>query len=172
MEEQRRDRDANRNRNDPFEQLRRSHRRLEERLLELARAASEAQDPARKHDALNACDEVLGFFERAVARHEADEELSLFPRLASIPALADDLATLAREHVVQRRLVDELAGLLAGAPDPNAIADVAARLATSYASHITLEESRIFPSAETNLSPEARAAMVAEMEERRGRGRR
>src|SRR4051812_22871089 len=99
-------------RTDPFSMLRSSHRRLEERLAELATAARALDDPAQADAALGVCEDVLAYFGRAVTRHEDDEERSLFPRLAPFAELAPALAALATEHVEQHRLVAELGDLV------------------------------------------------------------
>lgn len=149
---------------DAFGMLRNSHRRLRERLGEL-RAASEAPLDA---EARGTIDDVLGFFERAVARHEADEEASLFPRLAGVPELAVIAATLAEEHARQADLV-EAVGYAFDAHDDETLRRLVGELVASYESHLTIEDERLFPEAERHLDADARAAMLAEMDRRRGR---
>src|SRR6478609_8827028 len=93
-------------RRDPFEMLERCHRRLEENLDRL-------RTPSRQ-----ALDEALAFIDRAVKRHEDDEEQSLFPRLARVPQLAGLLDRLTVQHRDQMALVEELRAHLA-APTPD-----------------------------------------------------
>src|SRR5206468_857152 len=82
------------------------HRRLEE-TLEMLRT------PTRQ-----SLDEALAFIDRAVRRHEDDEEQSLFPRLSRVPQLAGLLDRLTVQHRDQAAIVDELrAQLAAPAPD-------------------------------------------------------
>lgn len=163
---------------DPFEQLERSHRRLEERLDDLARAAYDAKDTGRA-DAyqLDGVRDVLAFFGRAVKRHEDDEEKSLFPRLAHDEAVKNTIDALAREHREHEALhhaLDRVVGVLDGAPeDAAAIAEldrVAQALAGAYRSHIEEEEKSLFPRARALLDAGAVAAIAHEMEERRSAG--
>ncbi len=142
---------------DPFERLLRTHRRLEERLDELTRAAAE-------HDHQTLVD-VLDFFDRAIARHEADEEQSLFPR---VPGLAPIILALTDEHRQHAALQKKLrAG--AESVDWSQIAAVAAEITAGYRRHIAREETELFPAARPLLDDAARAAMAAEMEARRAR---
>ena len=92
----------------PFVMLRSSHRRLEERLASLEEAARSLGDPSSVAGAIAECESVLAFFGRSVARHEEDEELSLFPRLARFTELSPVIATLNAEHEEQRRLAEDL----------------------------------------------------------------
>ena len=159
---------------DPFAQLERSHRRLEERLEDLTWAAREARSAAADVDAIR---DVAAFFARAVRRHEEDEESSLFPRVrgrAEIDPLLDRLATEHREHLALHARLDGIIEKLDVAPDEaTAIADlteVAAALAYAYRSHIDVEERTLFPAARAALDGEALEAIAREMQERRGRG--
>lgn len=170
---------------DPFEQLERSHRRLEERLDDLAAAARAAKETGRA-DAyqLDGVREVVGFFARAVRRHEDDEEKSLFPRLADREPLRASIEKLAREHAEHEALhaaLDRVVGVLEGAPeDATAIEELdrlSRALTAAYRAHIEEEEKALFPAAREALDASAREAMAREMDERRrlsgggGRGR-
>lgn len=139
-------------RRDPFEMLERSHRRLEEELQAIV--MEPAADVAAR---------VLEFLDRAVKRHEDDEEQSLFPRLPEL--LAPLVRELAAQHEEQRRLVEELRA----AHDEKAIQVAALALQAAYARHIRAEEQQLFPAARTALDDDARAAMLDEMQARRGR---
>lgn len=157
----------------PFTMLRSCHRRLEERLANLEEAAQALSDPARVADALAACESVLAFFGRGVARHEEDEEHSLFPRLAHVSALAPVIAALNAEHEEQRLLAFDLGAIvesLAYDPDPRALLSLTKSLRTSYARHLAREETELFPAAEKLLSPDDLADMLREMDTRRGHG--
>jgi len=149
---------------DAFGMLRNSHRRLAERLAELQAAVAGPLDE-RARDTI---DSVLGFFERAVARHEADEETTLFPRLAGVPELAALGAMLAREHARQADLVLALGHAFDGG-DHELLQQLAGELSDSYASHVALEEDELFPAAERLLDASTKAEMLAEMDRRRGR---
>lgn len=158
---------------DPFAQLERSHRRLEERLEDLTDIARALE----RGDAQDALRDVCGFFARAVKRHEEDEERSLFPRLAGVAELAPVLDALAREHrdheALHARLGTLVADLESGVPADvvaRDLADVASRLATAYRSHIADEERTLFPAARAALDDAALRAIADEMEQRRAAG--
>jgi hypothetical protein len=156
----------------PFAMLRSSHRRLEERLADLEAAAEALRDPERAADAIAACESVLGFFGRGVARHEEDEERSLFPRLAHLSPLAPVIAALHAEHEEQRLLAGDLGAIVEGLaydPDPRALVGLTQSLRASYTRHLAREETELFPAAEALLSPDDLAAMLGEMDARRGR---
>jgi hemerythrin-like domain-containing protein len=145
-------------RRDPFEMLERCHRRLEETLATLA-------TPSRQ-----ALDEALAFIDRAVRRHEDDEEQSLFPRLARVPQLAPLLDRLTVQHRDQTALIEELRALLADArPDEGRLRDVVTRLSDAYRQHIKMEERELFPAAKAALDADDLGGMASEMEARRGR---
>lgn len=149
---------------DAFDMLRNSHARLKERLDDLRQATAGPLDDERRAT----IDGVLGFFERAVARHEADEEASLFPRLSGMPELASICAALTEEHAVQAELAEAL-GYALDASDEDTLRRLAVDLAVSYERHILREEGEVFPAAEKLLDGDARAAMFEEMQRRRGR---
>ncbi len=145
-------------RRDPFEMLERCHRRLEETLDRL-------RTPTRQ-----ALDEALAFIDRALRRHEDDEERSLFPRLARVPQLAGLLDRLTVQHRDQAALVEELrTELSAATPDERKLRDVVARLDAAYREHIVVEERELFPAAKAALDADDLGGMASEMESRRGR---
>jgi len=145
-------------RRDPFEMLERCHRRLEETLDHL-------RTPTRQ-----SLDEALAFIDRAVRRHEDDEEQSLFPRLSRVPQLAGLLDRLTVQHRDQTALVEELRSLLAApAQDDARLADVVERLDAAYRNHINIEERELFPAAKAALDADDLGGMASEMDARRGR---
>jgi hemerythrin-like domain-containing protein len=145
-------------RRDPFEMLERCHRRLEETLATL-------RPPSRQ-----ALDEALAFIDRAVKRHEDDEEQSLFPRLSRVPQLAGLLDRLTVQHRDQTAIIGELRALMdAAQPDDAKLADVVARLDAAYRAHITLEERELFPAARAAFDADDLGGMASEMDARRGR---
>lgn len=150
---------------DPFEQLLRSHRRLEERLDDLRRAAF---DLCGEHheEALAYIDETVQWMERSVRRHEEDEEKSLFPRLRGMRELERLVAQLAEEHRAQERLASELAE---ARDDRARTMEIARLLSESYGRHIRAEEDELFPIARARLEPADLQAMQAEMQARRGK---
>ncbi len=159
---------------DPFEQLERSHRRLEERLEDLSAIAREAHGASADVDAIK---DVAAFFARAVRRHEDDEESSLFPRLrgdSALGPLLDRLASEHREHLVLHERLDAVILTLdRTADDAAAIAElgvIANALASAYQAHVAAEEGTLFPAARALIDEPAREAMSREMQERRGGG--
>jgi hemerythrin-like domain-containing protein len=159
---------------DPFEQLERSHRRLEERLEDLRWAAREARGAAADVDALR---DVAAFFARAVRRHEDDEESSLFPRLhgnAEVAPLLERLAAEHREHVALHARLDAIIPILDRTPDDAAaiadLGEVAEALVSAYRSHVDAEERTLFPAARAALDATALAEIAREMQARRGGG--
>jgi hemerythrin-like domain-containing protein len=157
---------------DPLTQLERCHRRTEERLDELVQASAEEEG---SEQALEVVQGVLGFFARAIQRHEADEEQSLFPRLAKNEkneTVTSCIERLRTEHVTHQELHARLESAVArwregGARELPAIADA---LVAAYRTHIEEEERVLFPAARASLSPEDLAAMAQEMEARREGG--
>ena len=145
-------------RRDPFEMLERCHRRLEETLDRL-------RTPSRQE-----LDEALAFVDRAVKRHEDDEEQSLFPRLSRVPQLAGLLDRLTIQHRDQTALVEELRAQLGAAkPDEARLRDVVERLDAAYRQHINIEERELFPAAKAALDADDLGGMASEMDARRGR---
>ena len=159
---------------DPFAQLERSHRRLEERLEDLTWAAREARGAAADVDAIR---DVAAFFARAVRRHEDDEEGSLFPRLrgkSELDPLLDRLAAEHREHVALHARLDTLIETLDRTPDDAAaigeLATLAEALTSAYRSHVDVEEKTLFPAARASLDAAALETIAQEMQDRRGGG--
>jgi hemerythrin-like domain-containing protein len=151
---------------DAFEQLLRSHRRLEERLADLPRAAADLAGE-RRADALAWLGETAAWMNRAVRRHEEDEERSLFPRLAGRPELDPLLVRLADEHRKQEALQARLARVAELPVDE--VQEIVRALVESYRAHIDEEEQQLFPAARALLDEAALTAMQAEMDARRGR---
>jgi hemerythrin-like domain-containing protein len=154
--------DRPRNRRHPLDQLARSHERLREQIAALVALGHAAELDGE------GLDDLVGWFEGPSARHEADEEESLFPRLRGaavgdeIPALLDRLAN---EHRVHAGLHAELAS----ARTVTAVAAIAAKLEQAYRGHMDLEEGQLFPAARSLLGAPDFEAISAEMEARRGR---
>jgi iron-sulfur cluster repair protein YtfE (RIC family) len=116
----------------PVDQLTRSHERLREQLAALTSLGKAAQV---ERDEL---DELVAWFHRQGARHEADEKGSLFPRLrgaATDPATRGMLDRLADEHRVHAKLHAELAGVHSVAD----LACIADQMGHAYRAHLELE---------------------------------
>ncbi|HEU5404413.1 MAG TPA: hemerythrin domain-containing protein [Terriglobales bacterium] len=120
------------------------------------------------------------YFTVALPLHEADENLSLHPRLRrSVPA--EELAGPAADAMVDQHLaIDELVErlvplwqLLQSAPQklPETAGEMCAlssRLNELFQAHLKLEEETIFPAMDKYLSDADQTDIVREMQERRG----
>lgn len=114
--------------------------------------------------------DVLAYLERAGVRHEEDEEETVFPRLAHLPALRPLLKTLRAEHRSQRKLVAQLADLVSAQAESGTarkLSRLAAKLQTSYQAHITREDAELLPAMKRYLDADSEAEMAAEMAARR-----
>lgn len=145
---------------DPFEQLERCHRRLEEACDALG-PATETQDRATLED-------VAAFLDRQIRRHEDDEDQSLFPRLKGKTEVTADIERLEKEHAHHSELREKFQAALTALDWPT-LRTTADELIRSYRDHIALEESRVFPAARAALTPAEVAEMRTEMDARRGR---
>jgi hemerythrin-like domain-containing protein len=163
---------------DPFARLLNTHRRIEEQLDALERAAIEIGAPGQQTQALVEIDDIIGFFDRAARRHHEDEERSLFPRLRAEPELDPLLEALEAEHRSHDEAYDRVVAA-AQALSPGSLSSdeverlraAVVRLAEVYRAHIGREERELFPRAKTLLGSAALDAIAAEMLYRRGRQR-
>jgi hemerythrin-like domain-containing protein len=155
---------------DPIGALLACHRRIEERLAALDRAAAALGE--RPDEALAVAAEAVAWLETAGVRHTEDEEASVFPRLFDAQGLLDDLhaehraaeAIMLALRAVLRRVQAEPAILPVLADDLRAHA---AALSASYRAHLAGEEARVFPLARVLDDAELRAIGI-EMRLRRG----
>lgn len=146
---------------DALARLDASHRRQDEEMRALLEAA--------RRDDLDAIGDVLDFLDRAVPRHFADEEESLFPRLSvKEPALAGQLTRLVDEHRDHERRVSRLR-VRFDAGDAAAVLAEAEELEVLHRRHCA-EEDELFPRIPEILDAAELAAVAAEMQGRRGRG--
>jgi hemerythrin-like domain-containing protein len=150
---------------DPFEQLERCHRRLEDACDALL-VACEQHDLATVND-------VREFLGRQIVRHEADEEESFFPRLRlrSSPN-PDETATLLDRLATEHRAHEALAARLDGAiakTDWAELTRVADEMIRAYRDHIEIEEKSLFPLARAAINDSDLKAIADEMSARRGR---
>ncbi len=157
----------------PIEHLAACHRRIEQRLETLERAASVFA--TRREEAFEAIRSAMEFLDTNGARHTEDEEESLFPRL--LPNLsAEDAAAvegLQQEHAEAEAAYAALKAILLRVPDT--IDDVwagqyrsaVAGLNEIYRGHIAGED-MLFPRlAAAVLSEADLAAIAGEMKGRR-----
>ena len=154
---------------DFFACLVRDHARIEARLVVLERAAAgvEKGDTA----ALGVIVETLGFFATEGARHEAHEELTLFPRLRSLPEFKQILSALHFQHEMnaaeEKQLTACVERLAQGKPEKDGeLRRLAHRFAEMHRGHAVAEERALFPLAATVLSPQVMAELGRERQER------
>ena len=158
---------------DPLEHLVACHRRIEQRLTTLERAA-EALD-TRPAEALEAVQSALRFMDTSGHLHTVDEEESVFPRLR--PQLAAEeaafLDSLENDHIAADAVYSELkqavADLAAGVTADRVarFRDCAARLAAAYRAHIASEDTMLVAIGRRTLNPDQLTAIQQEMRKRR-----
>jgi hemerythrin-like domain-containing protein len=158
---------------DPLGMLSACHGRIERQLATLARLQRHLPEHGCDTDARVAARAILRYFDTAAPNHHADEEASLFPRLAQArpEAAAALVAELVAEHgrlaANWRKLRPLLAAIAAGQRanlSPKQVAAVRA----GYDAHIRKEETAILPLAAAALDAETLRAIGAEMAARRG----
>ena len=141
---------------DPLGMLSACHRRIERQFATLARLQRHLPERGCDDDARAAARAILKYFDDAAPNHHADEEQSLFPRLAALrPPVAPDLvAALLAEHATLAERWNRLRPLLSGIADgAGAVlppADVEA-ITAAYASHIAREDGELIPLARAKL---------------------
>jgi hemerythrin-like domain-containing protein len=162
---------------DPLGMLVDCHRRIE-RFLEIVCVVVErAQGRALTHEEKQALEAALAYFRTGGARHTADEEESLFPRLRAA-ALAEKLTEvggLEDDHKRANKLhaeTDALYALWTGEGSLNAektarLLEAARELKHLYAAHIHMEETEIFPRAAEVLDQTTITAIGQEFRARR-----
>lgn len=122
-----------------------------------------------------ACDDVERYFREALPLHVADEEQSIEPRLRGIsPPVDEALAAMAAQHRGHDAKVEALLRSTGDVrsdpqskPARTALEEAATNLEHDFAEHLALEERVIFPAIREHLSPEAQAAIIAELRQRR-----
>ena len=158
---------------DPLGMLKACHRRIERHLATLDRLQRHLPEHGCDDDARAAARAILRYFDTAAANHHADEEASLFPRLAAAkPAQAAPMiAALLRDHdsltAGWRRLRPQLAGIAAGDRATLSAKEVK-DIRTAYEAHIAREEGELLPLAAQALDAQALASIGHEMAARRG----
>jgi len=158
---------------DPLGMLVACHRRIERELATLDRLQRHLPEHGCDGEARAAATAILKYFDGPAPNHHADEESSLFPRLAAVPSAhaAALIADLERDHDALsagwRRLRPLLAGIVAGCR-ANLSAKEVSGLGALYAAHIGREESELIPLAARALNGAALDAIGLEMAARRG----
>lgn len=153
----------------PIEHLSACHRRIEQRLDTLIRAADHLQsDPAAARGAIA---NSIAFLDSSGVLHTRDEEESVFPRLR--PKLPADrvayLDSLERDHgaveVVYSRLKELVSRAEIQIQDYRACAEELARM---YRDHIRSEDQILTAIARQWLTEAELSEITREMRERRG----
>jgi hemerythrin-like domain-containing protein len=158
---------------DPLGMLAACHRRIERQLATLDRLQRHLPEHGCDADARAAARAILKYFDTAAPNHHADEEGSVFPRLAAaVPATARPLiAELESDHVALavnwRRLRPLLAGIAAGTRANLSPREVDA-VRAAYDAHIAREESELIPLAARTFDGATLHAIGREMAARRG----
>lgn len=156
---------------DPIGMLRACHRRIERQLATLDRLRKHLPEHHADADARAAATAIMRYFDTAAHNHHADEEESLFPRLAAVrPEAAKLTVTLGREHAVLAerwaRLRPLLGAIAAGSGAYLPIQGVE-QFCAAYASHIAREDGELLPQAMAVLDSARLAEIGAEMAARR-----
>lgn len=162
---------------DPIGMLVDCHRRIERFLHILCVVAERAAGRALAADETAAVQSALKYFREGGARHTADEEESLFPRLREEFAAhkVEGLSGLENDHRSASDLHAEADALFSAwmaagslsAEDAQRLRDGMDRLKRLYAEHIEVEEKIIFPRAAEVLDSRTIAAIGQEFYARR-----
>ena len=165
---------------DPIGMLGDCHRRIERFLHVLVKVAAQ-NGGVLDEEQRTALTTSLRYFRDAAPKHTADEEDSLFPRLrktggAEALSLLARIESLEQEHECASGAHDEVELLgqrwldqgTLNAVEAARFPVLAGQLATLYRRHIEIEDTEIFPAASRILSDADRAAVGAEMANRRG----
>lgn len=154
----------------PLDHLLACHRRIEQRLDALERIAAHAAK--RPDEAVRSLDGVFRFFDTAGALHTADEEESVFPRLAGRIEQPEKafLAGLEHDHTTAHGLWTELRALAATERDHSwapRFQGTIERLVSLYRRHIAKEDDLLQSLGQVHLSSADLAEISSEMKRRR-----
>lgn len=155
----------------PIDHLLSCHRRMEERLEGLERAAAALDD--NREEALAAIRKGLDFLTSTGGWHTQDEEESFFPRLRPVlePAELRQLDELAMQHNGTEAALDaartSFAAVETGAGYGAELRERLAQLRVLYGAHIALEEAKLIGLARLRLTPEDLRRISEEMKARR-----
>ncbi len=147
----------------------------------LAVRLSHAQDREEREIA-QAADGLFRYFTVALPLHEADENLSIHPRLKQAAPPGELAGPAADAMVDQHMAIDELVERLVPLwkilqAEPEKLDELSGemcatskRLAEIFETHLKMEEETIFPALSRFLKNDELAAIVREMQERRRSG--
>jgi len=157
---------------DPLGMLAACHRRIEKQLATLARLQRHLPEHGCDADARAAARNILKYFDHAAPNHHADEEKSLFPRLA---ASAKECATLIGELERDHERLEEnwrrlrpLLAAIAGGQRANLSPAQVTEVTSRYQEHMAREENELLPMAERAIDPATLKVVGEEMAARRG----
>ena len=160
----------------PYALLLGCHNRIERMDRLLTRLLAHVRQHGCNVEAKQAAAKVRRYFDLAAPLHHEDEELHVFPLLrsrggAEFASLLDGLETdhqdLAALWPAIRQWLQEVEAGRAQAADPG-VSDTAERFCAVHAAHIALENTRIFPAAQSLAGAAELAAMGRDMAARRG----
>lgn len=147
------------------------HRRIEQRLAAMERAAAALE--TSRQEALAALEAALAFLDTSGALHTEDEEESMFPRLRARmePGERTFLAGLEHDHaragMIHRRLRELVSKAKEGPDDDSALRAAVEEIAFLYRRHIEAEDATLTAYSRALLTPQERSAIAAEMRARR-----
>lgn len=161
----------------PLGMLADCHRRIEHFLAILVMVADRGSGRELDAEESAAVRAALEYFRTGGQRHNADEELSLFPRMraAGGESVLNEIAGLESDHRDAGRLHDGVEtlyeswmerGALA-ASDHQQLVSMTQRLKHLYEEHIRLEEQVVFPSAARLLNQQSLSDIGNEFRVRR-----
>lgn len=151
--------------------LKACHRRIEQRLEAMERAAAAIE--TSRGEALAAFEAAFRFLDSSGALHTEDEEESVFPRLRARmePGERVYLAELEHDHAeaggIHRRLRTLVEAAARGDADAPAIRGAVEAFTALYRRHISSEDAALTDYARRLLTPEDRGGIAAEMRARR-----
>ena len=159
---------------DPIGMLKDCHRRIEHFLGILCVVAERAQGRTLTQEEMRALDAANDYFRSGGQRHTADEEESLFPRLAAAGGF-DELDRLEDDHVETGQLHAEVEALYQSSMANGSLGEVetgrllrsTTRLRELYEAHIAIEDNRVFPKAAQMLDKGAIETIGREFRARR-----
>ncbi|WP_349742237.1 hemerythrin domain-containing protein [Roseateles cavernae] len=154
----------------PFELLAACHERVERSLSLLTRLCEHLTTAGPDAVARDAARDVLRYFDIAAPLHHQDEELHVFPALASDAVLAPVCRRLLAQHREIEAQWQPLRALLQ-ALDPAELAALrraAEAFARLHDEHLRSENELVFPAARALLGEAQAQAMGIEMAARRG----
>ena len=157
-------------------QLVTTHHRQGEVVIGLRDAARRLTGGRGGDDALAVVRDAVAYLGRAVPRHFADEEKSLFPRLVALrPDLREEIDRIVAEHPVHLALHERIAAVVAGwdgeprPADAMPLLELAEELERLHGAHVAAEQV-VFAAAAEVVGDEDDRAIASEMESRRGGG--